>query len=931
MKEKVYQYDAFISYRHLPADKAAAERLQQLLERHKGSDGKPLRIFRDQSELPTSGDLGSDIRKAVEESRFLVVIASPSYRESKWCMAELDYFRSLHGNTNKNILPLLVEGEPEEAFPECLRWENRSVTDSDGSIRILREEVEPLGADIRAEALSKQLKLLKTEYLRIAAPILGCGFDDLYQRAQRQRRNQIVGIISGVAVLAVAFSIYSLYMLNQIKTRQALLEAKQEELYANESRRLGNEAMGLLSDNPDLAMLLADTALPESLESPEYPIQPEAELAVRSAALDAQIQQLSHGVRLIATVEFATITQNYNGGFLGFFDEGRCFAMYDTNHTWILDAATGQVLTTLDGWSTITLSGDAATYLEIVQAKEGDSYQVLGYLYDSYTKELLGSQLIAEDPVPFPSCLVQYDNGRFYLMAQQNVNTYTAYGYFTPDGQYTVSDALPTIIAPGTSYTMEKSPDDFALAVEDGKVWAVFEEIFSPTYQVDSIYTTYDGRLYFVHISNADGSTVLLWAAEEEKFLGFSQGTCFQSGDNHLFYSMDNDELRIYAYYPESFPQVLYRETEFDCISSDGSRVAIYENPTLMIYDSDDLTSPLFSKECSKYRLTSDLAYVFIKTKDDRLQVYAVATGELLLELEATVHYNWAMGLKEDGSLAAVSDPGTGTISVYDLAAGQCIHGYTFQSTGVMFYLEFYGNSLAACSDYESYLFDLDDFANPVNIQHAYTDSVGFIDSFPMATAWDQEAGLLVIPGVETSAYGDRWRVCAILDVNAGTSLSYHNRYDTGLERFCYDPVSHTLFDQQTNEVIAHRRTENGDFEEVYRFTTQDSTAELLPFASSCDGQYLVLNGQTQTEIYDVADGTLLFVLPHGDFHTPSYGVAGGVLYDLNGGGDAIASYALPDMETARQMVQQYLAEGGQHRSFSQEELEEYYIPEEWA
>ena len=159
-----YLYDAFISYRHNPLDMSVALRLQQLLERRKGSDDKYLRVFRDQSELPTSGDLGQDIRTALEHSRYLIVICTPAYRESKWCMAELQYFRELHGHTNHHILPLLAEGEPMEAFPELLLWELRGATDSAGKHVTVRTEVEPLGADIRSSGRNGWKKKLQTEY-----------------------------------------------------------------------------------------------------------------------------------------------------------------------------------------------------------------------------------------------------------------------------------------------------------------------------------------------------------------------------------------------------------------------------------------------------------------------------------------------------------------------------------------------------------------------------------------------------------------------------------------------------------------------------------------------------------------------------------------------------------------------------------------------
>ena len=66
--EKEYFYDAFISYRHLPDDMKIAERLQRLLERLKkrgavNGKSRPLRVFRDQSELPVSENLSKDIQR----------------------------------------------------------------------------------------------------------------------------------------------------------------------------------------------------------------------------------------------------------------------------------------------------------------------------------------------------------------------------------------------------------------------------------------------------------------------------------------------------------------------------------------------------------------------------------------------------------------------------------------------------------------------------------------------------------------------------------------------------------------------------------------------------------------------------------------------------------------------------------------------------
>ena len=125
-----YHYDAFISYRHLPKDMAVADKLQKLLEKHKilikgehSTEKRKLRIFRDQTETSYSGDLGEDIRQALASPVILILICSPNLKESRWWYGrEVNYFKTVMGNSNNRILPLLINGEPDEVFPEQIRW-----------------------------------------------------------------------------------------------------------------------------------------------------------------------------------------------------------------------------------------------------------------------------------------------------------------------------------------------------------------------------------------------------------------------------------------------------------------------------------------------------------------------------------------------------------------------------------------------------------------------------------------------------------------------------------------------------------------------------------------------------------------------------------------------------------------------------------------
>ena len=165
-----YRYKAFISYRHISPDDKIAEKLHSLIENYSipkairdfQGISKMGRVFRDKEELPLSSNLGDDIHQALENSEWLICICSPEFLKSKWCAEEINYFISL--GRHDHILTVLVDGEPEEAFPEALRFE-----EIDG----VRIEKEPLAADVRADSVEESIKKLQNEKLRIFAPMLG--------------------------------------------------------------------------------------------------------------------------------------------------------------------------------------------------------------------------------------------------------------------------------------------------------------------------------------------------------------------------------------------------------------------------------------------------------------------------------------------------------------------------------------------------------------------------------------------------------------------------------------------------------------------------------------------------------------------------------------------------------------------------------------
>lgn len=263
------RYDAFISYRHTELDLYVAKKLHKGLETFrvpravaKKSGKKNIkRVFRDQEELPIGSDLGDNIEGALAESEFLLVICSPRTPESYWVQKEIATFIQMHDR--EHVLAILVEGEPDEAFPKQL------LVDENGN------PVEPLAADVRGASKSEIDKKLKSEILRLAAPLLYCSYDDLRQRHRERRMKKLAVSMGAVAALAVAFGGYNAY-------NAALIEQNLEGKQRNQSKYLADTSLRLLEEGDRrAAVLVALEALP--FEDNERPYVAEAQYALGRA------------------------------------------------------------------------------------------------------------------------------------------------------------------------------------------------------------------------------------------------------------------------------------------------------------------------------------------------------------------------------------------------------------------------------------------------------------------------------------------------------------------------------------------------------------------------------------------------------------------------------------------------------------------------
>lgn len=220
MTEERFRYWAFISYSHL--DQKYASWLHRALETYRVPGnfvGRKTRIgeipkrlypvFRDREELPTSADLGENIRSALRQSRFLIVVCSPHSAKSLWVNEEIKTFKAM--GRESYVLLLIVDGEPNASdkpgiiAQECFAPALRFGIDAKGEPT--SERTEPIAADTRPDKDGKRNALLK-----LIAGLLGIDYAILNDREKKRRIRKLmlyalVFLVLATAVTAVTYNV----------------------------------------------------------------------------------------------------------------------------------------------------------------------------------------------------------------------------------------------------------------------------------------------------------------------------------------------------------------------------------------------------------------------------------------------------------------------------------------------------------------------------------------------------------------------------------------------------------------------------------------------------------------------------------------------------------------------------------------------------
>jgi WD40 repeat protein len=260
-------YDAFLSYSHA-ADSRLAPTLQRALQRLTRAwyQGQALRVFRDQSSLAANPDLWGTVERALRESHYFVLLASPEAARSPWVGREVAFWQE--HRERDTFLIALTDG--------TIRWDNRAGDFDWNGTDALPGSLggwfarEPLWVDLTwtrslpTAELSLRHARFRDSAGTLAAAIHGRRKDQIDSEDARQHRRATL-LARGVIVVLAALLIVSGIATNNANVERHV--ADQQRTVADQQRTVATErafeaeAQNLAATQPQTSLQLSLAAL----------------------------------------------------------------------------------------------------------------------------------------------------------------------------------------------------------------------------------------------------------------------------------------------------------------------------------------------------------------------------------------------------------------------------------------------------------------------------------------------------------------------------------------------------------------------------------------------------------------------------------------------------------------------------------------------
>ena len=261
----MFKYDAFISYSHAK-DIPVARALQGVIQTlgRKWWQRRALRVFRDDSSLAASPHLWPDIQQALDDSRYLVLLAAPEAAASVWVGKEVAHWLDTKGS-DKILIALTAGTMSWDQSARDFRWKAATPLPLPLPLKgAFRDE--PKWVDVSSFRESGDASRKNPDFVNraadIAAAVQGIAKEDLLSEELAQQRRALrtaYAAAAGLAVLATGAA-FEAWQATLAKNRaEAVLEQGTESANKLVSE-LAQRFRGRTNIRQDLVIGLLDEA-----------------------------------------------------------------------------------------------------------------------------------------------------------------------------------------------------------------------------------------------------------------------------------------------------------------------------------------------------------------------------------------------------------------------------------------------------------------------------------------------------------------------------------------------------------------------------------------------------------------------------------------------------------------------------------------------
>ncbi|XP_028753999.1 TMV resistance protein N-like [Neltuma alba] len=106
--QRTWKYDIFLSFRGEDTRKGFTDHLYHAL------DKSGLKVFRDDEELERGEVISKELKQAIEDSLFAIVVLSKNYASSSWCLDELKHILYSRNNLSQQVFPIFYDVNPSD-------------------------------------------------------------------------------------------------------------------------------------------------------------------------------------------------------------------------------------------------------------------------------------------------------------------------------------------------------------------------------------------------------------------------------------------------------------------------------------------------------------------------------------------------------------------------------------------------------------------------------------------------------------------------------------------------------------------------------------------------------------------------------------------------------------------------------------------------